>query len=76
METLHNRWKELAKNISEIFNLRICGIDLDCVDIKNPKSDYSVIEVNATPGSRQFMASGVGDQARLKNIFMQFFRAT
>ena len=73
MDTIHPRWAELAREISSIFNLRVCGVDLACKDISISDSDYSVIEVNATPGAKQFMATGEGEQDRLKRLFIRFF---
>ena len=73
MDTIHLRWAELAREISVIFNLRVCGVDLACKDVSNPDSDYSVIEVNATPGAKQFMATGEGERERLKQLFIRFF---
>jgi len=75
MQTIHPHWEALAKEISSLFNLRVCGVDLACEDISSPDSNYSVIEVNATPGAKQFMATGEGEQERLKQLFTRFFAA-
>lgn len=73
MTTISPRWARLASDISAIFDLRVCGVDLACKDISDPNSDYSVLEVNATPGAKQFMATGEGEQERLKRLFIRFF---
>lgn len=73
MNTIHPHWARLAGDIAKIFNLRVCGVDLACSDITSGQSEYSVIEVNATPGAKQFMATGQGEQERLKKLFTEFF---
>jgi len=60
--------------VARIFDLRICGVDLACKDITQSDSEYGVIEVNATPGAKQFMASGAAQQEKLEDIFVKFFR--
>lgn len=71
---LHPRWVELARTIAKGFNLRICGVDLACSDITSAEAKYAVIEVNATPGAKQFMASGVAGREKLEQLFLQLFR--
>ena len=73
-EVMHQRWRDLAVRVARIFDLRICGVDLACKDITQSDSEYGVIEVNATPGVKQFMASGVAQQEKLEDIFVKFFR--
>lgn len=71
---IHPHWVDIARNVTQGFNLRICGVDLACSDITSSDSDYSVIEVNATPGAKQFMASGEVGREKLEALFCQFFR--
>ena len=73
-EVMHQRWRDLAVRVARIFDLRICGVDLACKNITQSDSEYGVIEVNATPGVKQFMASGVAQQEKLEDIFVKFFR--
>ena len=69
---IHPHWVDVARKVAQGFNLRVCGVDLACSDITSADSDYSVIEVNATPGAKQFMASGEA----LESLFRQFFRTS
>lgn len=71
---LHPRWVELACTIAKGFNLEICGIDLACADITAGDAEYYVIEVNATPGVEQFMASKAGGREELRNLFVRLFQ--
>lgn len=72
-DRIDGRWKDLAVKIASAFNLKICGVDLACENINSPESDYSVIEVNATPGSKHFMESGSKQREKLAQLFMKFF---
>ena len=72
---LHPHWVELGRKIAKGFNLRICGVDLACDDISSGDSNYSVLEVNATPGAKQFMASGETGKEKLEQMFLKFFNS-
>ncbi len=73
-EIINDRWVDLAVKIAKGFNLRICGVDLACADITDENSNYSVIEVNATPGARHFMSSNETSRKKLEDMFISFFR--
>ena len=75
-EEIHPHWIEIGNKIARGFNLRICGVDLACADITSEASDYSVLEVNATPGTKQFVASGEPGKEKLDALFMRFFRTS
>ena len=62
--SINPRWVELCGYISEVMDLRLCGVDLACGDITDPEAEYSVIEVNATPGLDHYASSGV-EQSRI-----------
>lgn len=67
---IHQRWKDLAAEIAKLLHLRVCGVDLACGDIASADSEYAVIEVNATPGAKQFMASGEAQQKKMEQLFL------
>lgn len=71
---INERWVDLAYRIAKGFNLRICGVDLACQDISLEDSDYSVIEVNGTPGARHFMSTSEESRTKLRDMFISFFR--
>ena len=73
-EEISEHWAELGARIARGFNLRICGVDLACKDIGTASEDYSVIEVNATPGARHFMATSPDNKQKLEDMFVSFFR--
>lgn len=63
-KTIAPRWVDVASNIAASFNLRLCGVDLACEDISSDAADYSVLEVNSTPGLDHYASSG-DDQRRI-----------
>ena len=57
------------------FSLRLCGVDLVRTDITNPNSDYSVIEVNATPGLDHYASSGEAQRQVVDRLYIRVFDA-
>lgn len=57
-------WRDLAVEVARVFGLRFCGVDLACHDISDARGEYSVLEVNATPGLDHYGASGE-EQSRI-----------
>lgn len=72
-EDIHPQWGDLAARIAKGFNLRICGVDLACQNIRSKESEYSVLEVNSSPGARQFMASSAAGQQKVKDTLRRLF---
>ncbi|MEN9938935.1 MAG: hypothetical protein RLZZ387_5514 [Chloroflexota bacterium] len=73
---IHDHWKELCRRISQDMDLLLCGIDLACADISDPSSDYSILEVNASPGFDNYAASG-DEQARIvRNLYRLVYGET
>lgn len=72
---IHPRWTKLAAFIAANFNLRLCGIDLACEGIRDPKADYSILEVNATPGLDHYAYSGEAQQARVDQLYAKVLNA-
>lgn len=72
---LHQRWSDLAAYISSNFNLRLCGVDLACADIEDPGSDYSVLEVNASPGLDHYASAGKAQQEVVDSLYTKVLNA-
>lgn len=70
-----DKWKNVAATIAGNFNLRLCGIDLACTDIASNTADYSVLEVNASPGLDHFAASGTAQNEVVRDIYIKAFNA-
>ena len=74
-EQIHDRWAELAARVAHSFNLRLSGLDLACTDITNPDSDYSVLEVNATPGLDHYALSGDAQKELVDELYIKVLNA-
>lgn len=74
-DQLHTKWVEQCAYISRNFNLRLCGIDLACDDITNPKADYSVLELNAAPGLDHYASSGAAQQKIVDELYTKVLNA-
>ena len=72
---LHPKWAELTAYIGENFNLRLLGVDLGCTNIESPDSDYSVIEVNSTPGLDHYASSGATQQGIVDDLYSRVLNA-
>lgn len=70
-EILHPRWADLAAKIARSFNLRLCGLDLACEDVGGGSGQYSVIEVNATPGLEHYANSGDLQRQIVDNLYVR-----
>ncbi|MDR2537926.1 MAG: hypothetical protein LBC46_06430 [Treponema sp.] len=68
---IHREFKELAINITKDMRLRLCGVDFLTDDISKPVSDYTLIEINASPGLNNFASLGA-EQLAIAHSF--YFR--
>jgi D-alanine-D-alanine ligase-like ATP-grasp enzyme len=46
---IHDHWKALCIEVTQKFNLAVCGVDIFIDDITSPDSAYAIVELNATP---------------------------
>jgi D-alanine-D-alanine ligase-like ATP-grasp enzyme len=68
---VHQEFKNLAVNITKDMKLRLCGIDFLTDDIRKPVSDYTIIEINASPGLNNYASLGA-EQLAIAHSF--YFR--
>ncbi|HKX73054.1 MAG TPA: hypothetical protein VJM32_03510 [Candidatus Saccharimonadales bacterium] len=74
-DSIHERWTNLAAQISENFNLRLIGLDLACEDITSPTAKYSVIEVNSSPGLDHYALSGDAQKELVDQFYIKILNA-
>ena len=55
---IHQDFKKLAINVTKDMKLRLCGVDFLTEDISKPVSDYTLIEINASPGLNNYVSLG------------------
>ncbi len=70
-ETISQQWINLSTYIAKNFNLRLCGVDLACQDITSAASDYSVLEVNASPGLDHYASSGEEQRKIVDDLYVK-----
>ncbi|MEI6054310.1 MAG: hypothetical protein WCQ49_03010 [Candidatus Saccharibacteria bacterium] len=70
-KTIDQKWVDLAIKVSKNFNLRLCGVDLACLDITSAESPYSVLEVNAAPGLDHYASSGEEQKKIVDDLYVQ-----
>ncbi|MGD0284330.1 MAG: hypothetical protein ABSB12_01920 [Candidatus Saccharimonadales bacterium] len=73
--SIDQHWVDLAVYVAKNFNLRLCGVDLACEDITDPKSRYLVIEVNAAPGLDNYAMSGDAQQKLVDEFYTKVLNA-
>ncbi|MDR1326676.1 MAG: hypothetical protein LBK00_11640 [Treponema sp.] len=68
---IHHEFKKLAINITKDMKLRLCGVDFLTDDVSKPVSDYTLIEINASPGLNNYASLGA-EQLAIAHSF--YFR--
>lgn len=74
-DTIHSRWIELAAFVAKNFDLRLIGLDLACADITNPDADYSVLEVNGSPGLDHYATTGEKQRQTVDRLYVEVLNA-
>jgi D-alanine-D-alanine ligase-like ATP-grasp enzyme len=72
-DKIHKKWKELSVAITKDMGLKLCGVDLACSDLESPDSDYSILEINSTPGLDNYAASGGEQFKRVRDLYKKIF---
>jgi D-alanine-D-alanine ligase-like ATP-grasp enzyme len=72
-DIIDHRWIKLGKYIAKNFNLRLCGIDIACDDITSSESQYSILEVNDSPGLGHYASSGSKQKRIVDNLYVKVF---
>jgi D-alanine-D-alanine ligase-like ATP-grasp enzyme len=72
MRQMHGSFRELATNVVRDMGLRYCGVDiLVRGDIRDPVSDYRIIEINAAPGLDNYAMSGLQQKRNVEHMYRQ-----
>lgn len=72
-ERLHPRWAELCRRVARDMHLVLCGVDLACADPTDPAADYSILELNASPGIDHFATLGPKQAASVRDLYRRMF---
>jgi D-alanine-D-alanine ligase-like ATP-grasp enzyme len=74
-ETIHPDFQKLAVNVTKDIGLRLAGIDIIASDITKPMSDYTLLEVNGSPGLTHYAANSEIHLRRVENLYLKVLQA-
>ena len=74
-DSIDKKWISLSSYIAKNFNLRLCGIDISCEDITSPDSEYSILEINSSPGLDHYASSGEKQRKIVEELYIKVFNA-
>jgi D-alanine-D-alanine ligase-like ATP-grasp enzyme len=69
--SIHQEYKKLAVAITKDMRLRLCGVDFLTEDICKPISDYTLIEINASPGLNNYASLGAEQLAIVHSFYFK-----
>ena len=73
-ERIHPDFQKLAINITKDMGLRLTGVDILTHDITMPMVDYTLIEVNGSPGLNHYAASGEVAAKRVEEFYLKILQ--
>ncbi|MTJ12410.1 cyanophycin synthetase [Anabaena sp. UHCC 0187] len=74
-DNIHPDFQKLAINITKDIGLRLAGVDILTHDITMPMVDYTLIEVNGSPGLNHYAASGEVAAKRVEELYLKILQA-
>lgn len=74
-ETIHPDFQKLAVNVTNDMSLRLAGVDLITSDITQPMVNYTIIEVNGSPGLSNYAAIGELQTTRVEKLYWKILKA-
>jgi D-alanine-D-alanine ligase-like ATP-grasp enzyme len=73
-DKIHPDFQNLAINITKDMGLRLAGVDILTHDITQPLLDYTVIEINATPGLTYYVSLGEKQIKRVEYLYRKVLK--
>lgn len=70
-DEVHNHFNELAIAATKAFDVVFCGVDIMIEDIKNPNSNYGIIEVNFNPAMHIHSFPYMGKERNIAKEILQ-----
>ncbi|MGM3305506.1 cyanophycin synthetase [Anabaena sp. WFMT] len=74
-ETIHADFQKLSINITKDMGLRLAGVDIITNDITQPIVDYTLLEVNGSPGLSHYAASGETQAKKVEDLYLKVLKA-
>lgn len=73
-ENITPYYTQLAVEIAQSLNLKLCGIDIIAKDITDPNNtDYFILEVNSAPGLDNYVYKGQQQDDYVKKLYSMVF---
>ncbi|MEA5578938.1 cyanophycin synthetase [Anabaena sp. UHCC 0451] len=72
--TIHPDFQKLAINITKDMGLRLAGIDILTTDITQPLVDYTLLEINASPGLVHYASLGDIQTQKVENLYRKILQ--
>jgi glutathione synthase/RimK-type ligase-like ATP-grasp enzyme len=70
---IHPHWRTLCTSVVRDMGLIFCGVDIACADIGNPQADYSIFEINSSPGMGNYASIGPAQRAIVYDLYRRVF---
>ncbi|NET70409.1 MAG: hypothetical protein F6K62_05240 [Sphaerospermopsis sp. SIO1G2] len=66
---IHPDFQQLAINVTKDMGLRLAGVDILTTDITQPLLDYTLLEVNSSPGLSYYLSLGETQAKRVEYLY-------
>ncbi len=74
-ESIHPDFQKLAIHITKDMGLRLAGVDMITSDLTKPMINYTIIEVNGSPGLSNYASIGEAQSQRVEKIYLKILSA-
>lgn len=74
-DAIHPDWADVAVSVTRAMGLRLCGVDILASDLTGPRSEYVIIEINASPGLDNFASIGAKQMGVVEGLYTSILRA-
>ncbi|MBW4645584.1 MAG: cyanophycin synthetase [Goleter apudmare HA4340-LM2] len=74
-ESIHADFQKLAIRVAKDMSLRLAGVDLITSDITLPMINYTIIEVNGSPGLSNYASIGELQTTRVEKLYFKILKA-
>ena len=74
-EKISPYWRALCITVAAQMGLAFCGVDIACSNIEDAHAEYSILELNGSPGLDNYAASGEKQYMRMRMFYKKIFEA-
>ncbi len=72
-ERIAAHWRDVCITLTAAMGLQLCGVDIACSAIEDADADYSIIEINDSPGLANYAMAGAKQFARVRELYKRIF---